>query len=332
MDGVKRATSVPTINVTKRTNRSLYMFLLQHMIKPFNAHIVKPRKVFPPGSNKLKPHSKAAKYCDINERVVEDIYIYDLAAKEHGGLDGGASKEKRRKRLYYFAGGGWQMPPSSEHWVLCAEMARKLPDTIISVVSYPLAPKSPAPEAFPQMMKMYRRLLQDADAANEDVILAGDSAGGNIVLCLALVALAEDESSLCPVAVLVISPSVDLRRHNPDIKILERHDPILRIPFINDTASKWRADWDPADPRVSPLYADVSSLSRRGVAVHGVVGRYDILSPDAVLFRAKCDQANVSGEWLDWEKQMHCFPLAWAYKLPESIAAKDWILDVLRRS
>ncbi len=102
--------------------------------------------------------------------------------------------------------------------------------------------------------------------------------------------------------------------------------------FVTKSAHKWCGEWTPSDARVSPLFAEVSSLARKGVQVHGVFGRYDILSPDAVLFRDKCEQAGVRGEWLDWEKQMHVFPLAYPYMLPESVAAKKWVMDVLRRT
>lgn len=316
----------PSIKVTKRTNRSLYMHTLQLILRPFNASLVKPRGEAPPGSQKLEPHKKVKKRCDSTERQVEGMWVYDMVAK------GSSTEKQRTKRIYYFAGGGWQSPPSSEHWVMCAEMANKLPDTTVSIVSYPLAPHSAAPVAIPQLMTWYHTALRQAEDAGERVIFAGDSAGGNIILCLVLSALLEDPNARCPTALMAISPSTDLRRHNPDIKAIEKHDPILRIPFINDTAKKWRAEWDPTDPRISPLYADVTPLARRGVKVHGVVGRYDILGPDAILFREKCNQTWVQGEWLDWEKQMHVFPLTWAYKLPEGVAAKEWILDVLRRS
>jgi acetyl esterase/lipase len=255
-----------------------------------------------------------------------DISPRDVAAQSR------ESKSPKRKRLYYFAGGGWQMSPSLQHWKLCVELARKLPNISISVASYPLAPNCPAPSSFPQIMRLYKQLLQDAEEAGEGLILAGDSAGGNIVLCVALTALREDESGPVPTAILAISPSCDLRRSNPDIQKIKEFDPILREPFIRETARTWHAEWDPADPRVSPNMADVTPVARRDVKVHGVTGGYDMLSPDALLFRDKCEKAGVEGEWLQWDKQMHCFPLAWPYKLPESVEAKDWILDVLRRS
>ncbi|KAK4539373.1 hypothetical protein LTR36_011003 [Oleoguttula mirabilis] len=330
--GSLEASHIPTIKVTKRTDRSLYMLVLQHLLKPFNAQLVKPRKVFPAGSPRLEPHKNARKHCAVQERQVDDIYIYDLTASQTTSKDQEPQEKRQKKRIYYFAGGGWQMPPSSQHWILCAEMAKRIPDSIVSIVSYPLAPNSPAPVTIPHLMKLYHTLLQAAEEADETVIFAGDSAGGNIILCLTLAALLDDPYARCPTALLAVSPSTDLRRHNPDIQVIEKHDPILRIPFINSTATAWRGSWDPSDPRISPLCADVTPLARRGVQVHGVVGRYDILGPDAVLMREKCSQAGVRGEWLDWEKQMHCFPLTWATGLPEGVAAMEWILDVLRRS
>lgn len=331
-DGIPlRPEHKPTITVTRRTDRSLYMFMIQHLMKPFKGHIIKPRKQHPPGSQKLEPCKKAREWCDIQEREVDGFYIYDLMPKQASQHRGRKEQQRRFKRIYYFAGGGWQMPPSSEHWVLCAELAKQLPDTTISMISYPLAPNTPAPVSFPGILKLYHTLLQRASDDNEKVILAGDSAGGNIVLCLTLTALLEDPDCRVPSALFVISPSTDLRRQNPDIQVVAKKDPILTIPFINATAQKWRADWDPCDPRISPLYADVSPLAKRGVDVHGVFGRYDILSPDALLFREKCNQAFVKGEWLDWEKQMHCFPLMWSFGLSEGKAAVRWMVDVLKR-
>lgn len=280
----------------------------------------------PPGSQKLSASSGAKKKLEIKEHVVEDMYLYDLTPKSQ------AKSEMKKKRLYYFAGGAWQMTPSSQHWSMVTELATQLPDTLVTLVSYPLAPKSPAPIAFPQIMKLYRRLMADAATAGEEVLLVGDSAGGNIILSLVCSDLCTDPEAPCPKAILAISPSTDMRRENERIKEVEKHDPILRVPFIKNSAKTWCGEWDPSDVRVSPLLADIEPLARRGVLVHGVTGLYDILSPDGILFREKCKENGVKGEWLEWDKQMHDFPLTFAYKLREGVEAKDWILDVLRRS
>ncbi|EME42989.1 hypothetical protein DOTSEDRAFT_53931 [Dothistroma septosporum NZE10] len=294
-----------TIKVTQRHDRSFMMLLLQTFLRPFNQRLVSSSKEYPAGSPQTPPPRKAAKKLNITEREVDNIYLYDLSPKHPAHHD----KTTTKRRLYYFAGGGWSMPASSEHWSLLTELCLKLPDTAISL----------------------------------DVILAGDSAGGNIVLSLVVNAVVEDASSAtcppCPSAVLAISPSTDLRRCNPEMKEIEKKDPLLRLAFANGTAAAWCGEtskehqaWDRSDPRVSPLLADLGPLAKRGVKIHGVTGGYDILCPDAILFRKKCDEAGVDGEWLHWDKQMHVFPLVFSFRFREGVEAKDWILDVLRRT
>lgn len=317
-----------SIHVTRRTDHSLYMVLIQLLLRRISGKLLSfsPKDEYPAGSPQLDPHKKAKKHCDIHERQVEGIWVYDLVLK-------GRSAEKGyQKHMYYWAGGGWHSPASSDHWALIAELARAVPDMAVSLVSYPLAPNSPAPLAFPEMQKLYDTLLRDAQLSSKRVIFAGDSAGGNIVLALTIDALARDPDATVPTALLAISPSTDLTRSNPDIEVVAKHDPLLKVSFINDTATQWRGQWDAKDPRVSPLYADLTALARSGVKVHGVVGGYDILGPDAVLFREKCNDAGVQGEWLDWDKQIHVFPLMWAYRIPEGVQAKDWIVNLLART
>jgi acetyl esterase/lipase len=221
----------------------------------------------------------------------------------------------------------------------CAEIAGRVPGTLISLVSYPLAPHNPAPLAFPRLLRLYRILLQEAHNTGEEVIFAGDSSGGNIVLSLVLEALREDELlngtepaqvlSPHPSAILAISPSIDLTRSNPDIEKLKDVDPFLTPEFVKSTAKAWHGEWDPSDPRVSPINCDLSLLRKAGVKVHGVIGTYDVLGPDAIKFRDQCASEGVQGCWLEWDKQIHCFPLTFAYGVPEAAEAPDWIVKIL---
>jgi len=219
-------------------------------------------------------------------------------------------------------------------------MARDVPGTTVSLVSYPLAPKNPAPLAFPWLMRFYRQVLDMAYEANERVVLAGDSAGANIVLSLVLEAVREDAlagheigakgAKGRPEAVVAICPSTDLTRSNPRIDELAKSDPILTPAFVKQTAKAWHADWDPTDRRVSPINADISLLAQSGIQVHGITGGFDILSPDAIIFRDMLEKEGVQGKWLHWEKQMHCFVLTQAYGVREATEAIDWVMDVLK--
>jgi acetyl esterase/lipase len=217
-----------------------------------------------------------------------------------------------------------------------------MPETVISIVSYPLAPRNAAPVTFPWLLKLYRHLVQEAEEEGVRLIFAGDSSGGNIVLGLVLEALREDEQTKAsfeeqdkhiphPVAVMAISPSTDLTRSNPEIEKIAPLDPILTPDFVKTTAKAWKGDWDATDSRISPINADVSLLAKRGIHVHGVTGGFDILAPDAIVFRNLLEKERVSGEWLEWEKQMHCFVLTWPYGLREGREGVGWIVDVLKK-
>jgi acetyl esterase/lipase len=317
-----------SISVTDRSDRSHLMRVLQTIIRLFRSRINSGHPDHEDGSPVLHPPKSKLRNCSIVARTVCDIHVYDIIPPQKLSTDG-------KKRIYYFAGGSWQMVPSEQHWSLCAKLAIDMSDTIVSVVSMPIAPNDPAPSSFPQCLKLYRALLAEADKEGDRVILAGDSSGANIVLCLTLEALREDAESGTkapyPAALMVISPSTDLTRDNPDIEKLRAYDPLLTPEIIKQTARAWTADWDPADRKVSPINGDISLLAKNGVKVHGVTAGCDVLAPDGVVFRNRLSKYEVQGEWLHWEKQIHCFVLTLPYGLREAKEGVDWIIGVLRK-
>ncbi|KAF5360306.1 hypothetical protein D9758_009107 [Tetrapyrgos nigripes] len=140
--------------------------------------------------------------------------------------------------------------------------------------------------------------------------------------------------------VFVISPPTDMRNQNRATFDADKHDPILSIPLINSVAQAWagtdtHCKWDLDRPELSPNLQDASKFMKMrqlDIRIHGVVGTWDVLAPDALVFYQKCKQHGIEGEWLKWERQMHCFPLAWKYGLSEGKRGLEWILAVLRTS
>lgn len=339
-----KSTTTNIMEIDHRTDRSLLMAITHAFLRPFGPIITKMKQECPPGSPPLDIPKHATTRAHVAHRTVNGVHIYDMTPKlpHMGALK--SSEKAKHKRIYYFAGGGWRMPASADHWALTSKLAASCPNTTVSLVSYPLAPLSPAPDSIPILLELLPILLNACAAANETVILAGDSAGANLVLALPLEMLraAGEENSAdskappapMPAHILVLSPSTDLRRCNPDIPILERKDPLLRHKFIKATSEVWRGDWPAEDTRLSPLLLPLETLVAlrdRGVQVHGITGGYDILAPDALLFRDRLVEAGVGGSWLHWEKQMHVYPLAWRYGLRESRQAKDWAVEMINK-
>ncbi|KAI8933198.1 hypothetical protein NX059_009835 [Plenodomus lindquistii] len=300
--------------ITRRDDRSLLTTLVHFLVRRFRNQINKSDPKHDDGSLKLDPPASKLKGLTLRERT------------------------SPKKRIYYFAGGSWQEPPAGQHYTMCAQIAKELPDTVLSIVSMPLAPNNPAPSSFPWCMRMYRALMAEAKAAGEKVIIAGDSSGGNVALCLPLEALREDseagldlKESPAPVAIMVVSPSTDLTRENPEIEEMAHRDPMLTPEVIKGTAKAWCGDWNPADKRISPINGDISLLAKRGIKVHGITAGCDVLSPDGVHFRDRCAEEGVTGEWVHWENQMHCFVLMAPYGIPEAKAGLQWIIETLKK-
>ena len=89
------------------------------------------------------------------------------------------------------------------------------------------------------------------------VVVAGDSAGGNLALAL-LVALRNQNQQL-PAGAVLISPCVDLTATGGS---LERHEPYdWASPWMFERwATEYLGDADAADPLASPALADLHSL------------------------------------------------------------------------
>ena len=195
------------------------------------------------------------------------------------------------------------MPPSSDHWKSLAELSEKIPSVVISLISPPLAPHSPAPLTFSRLVKLSKTLLCSEE--DEMVTFVGDSSGRNVVLAVMLETLKSSADIKRPANLMLIAPVQDLRFISSKIRDVERHDPVLRLPIEIKTAKSWTDYWVLSDPRLSPVLADLTILNERRVKVHGLAGGYDILTPDTLLFRDKCEAAGICGE-NRWSGRSRC--------------------------
>jgi acetyl esterase/lipase len=325
--------SVSSIEVDHREYRSIPSAVIQIIIKAVAAQLLKLGHAEPAGSPRLIPHKSAEKLCQIRESRIEETWIYTFSNKDAGE----GENPRVVHKLYYFAGGGFRQVAGRLQWLVCVELSSKLPEYEINLVSYPLAPNNPASTSIPHLQRLYRTLAVQSKAQNFRITLMGDSAGGNLSLVLGIYAASEflngktGERAICPVeSILVISPPLDLRHENPEIDVITHKDPLFSRKMVKEMAASWEGEWLLSDPQLSPILADLSVLQQANIKVDGVVGGYDVFAPDTKLFRERLAEFGVDGEWLVWNKQMHCFPLMFSLHMYEGVLSKDWLLDVLR--
>jgi acetyl esterase len=95
---------------------------------------------------------------------------------------------RHRPLIIYFHGGGWTIGDLDTHHPFCLRLADQTHCTIMSI-DYRLAPEHPFPAAHEDAMAASRWIIDNLNALapnNGEVVIAGDSAGGNLTLATAV--------------------------------------------------------------------------------------------------------------------------------------------------
>ncbi|MEO7123587.1 MAG: alpha/beta hydrolase [Lacisediminihabitans sp.] len=203
-----------------------------------------------------------------------------------------------RGAVVYVHGGGWVNEISLQHWQLAAQIAAEA-GTSVQVVIYPLIPFGTAQAVVDGVTDMLVKSIQ----THGHTVLAGDSAGGQIVLS-AILQLRDRHGLTLPRAI-AISPALDLSMKNPEIPIVQPSDPWLGTRGTQVFIDSWKGSLDVNDPTVSPLNGELEGLG----PITLFTGTRDILNPDSRLYAEKATKAGVDLEFLELEGQLHVYPL-----------------------
>lgn len=187
--------------------------------------------------------------------------------------------------VLYFHGGGYMVGSARSGAPLAAELVRRIGGRGYSV-EYRLAPEHPYPAAVNDAAAAYAALLATGVAPGE-VVLAGDSAGGGLVMATLLTA--RDRGLAQPAAAVLFSPWGDLTASGASTKTKANVDPVLTPDSLT-----WYADhYVPAaartDPLVSPVFADLAGLPPMLIQV----GSHEILLDDALRLASRAAHHDV---------------------------------------
>ncbi|HYN67405.1 MAG TPA: alpha/beta hydrolase [Ornithinibacter sp.] len=173
--------------------------------------------------------------------------------------------------LVYLPGGAFVNGIQPQHWTLVTHLA----DTThreVHVARYPLAPAHDVTHAEAFLTALHEHLSPTAA-----LHVLGDSAGGTLALVLAQSHAREGAIA----GLTLIAPWLDLSMSNPAADLVEPHDPWLTRAGMRPIAAHWVAGRELTDPRVSPLYGDLTLLPPTLV----LVGSRDICRPDCDRLR-----------------------------------------------
>lgn len=161
-----------------------------------------------------------------------------------------------RGTLLYLHGGAFVSGSPAMYRRFCAALAQRL-SLRVFVPDYRLAPEHPFPAAPDDASAVYEALAAQL-SRDEVLVVAGDSAGGNLALGV-LQDAAQRGLRQASCAVLV-SPGLDMTASGPSLQQNARRDHMLSRHIIDHAIKTYMADGDVRDPRASPLFGQLAGL------------------------------------------------------------------------
>ena len=220
-------------------------------------------------------------------------------------------------------GGGYSTGSAQYARTLTGKLAASTSMDVLSF-DYRLAPEHPYPAACEDAMQVWDYLMLLGYGAR-DIIISGDSAGGN--LALSLVLKLKEEGRLLPRGLVLMSPWTDLTSSGESFRTKAEVDPVLNEAYIGKMIQNYAEGQDTKDPYISPLFGDFTGFPPTYVQV----GENEILQSDSLLLHEKMVQANVAVKMDVFERMWHVFqmsPFKTAYEAMDKNA--EFIYDICR--
>lgn len=227
-----------------------------------------------------------------------------------------------QRTVLHFHGGGYMVGSAKGSLEYASRLAHSLEADCITV-DYRLAPEHPYPAALDDAVDAYRGLLRSGVPASS-ILLSGESAGGGLVLALALTLKAAGDP--LPAGIIAVCPFTDLALTGPSIAEFTGDDPAANRDSLAHMAACYFQGHEPTDPLVSPLYGDLRGLPPLYLtAVQG-----EVLLSDTLRLAQRAEAAGVATTLRLVEDSVHIYTLF--PFLPETTATfdqlREWVTGI----
>jgi acetyl esterase/lipase len=199
--------------------------------------------------------------------------------------------------MLYLHGGGYCIGSPQSHRALISQLANAAQAETFAL-DYRLAPEHPMPAAIEDVLAALAA-LNARGVPTEQILMAGDSAGGGLALAAAL--RLRDAGKPLPAALYLISPWVDLTLSGRAHKFRAASDPILTTQELTDYADAYVGPKDRAGQDASPMFADMTGLPPMLIQV----GSDEILLSDSETLQARAADQGVMAALEVWPGMIH---------------------------
>jgi len=230
-------------------------------------------------------------------------------------------RHQNKQIILYCHGGGYFTGSLKYARSITSKMAVATGMAVLSF-DYGLAPEQPYPQAIEDARKIWDYLLLRG-YGSKNIIVAGDSAGGN----LALVLLLRLKAAGCfmPKALVLISPWADLTLSGKSHETKAEVDPVLDKKYMESAIKFYASGEDLSTPDISPLFGEFEGFPPTYIQV----GSNEILFHDAIFLQKEMQKANVAVKLEIFKGMWHVFQMSPFKKAIEAVdKIGDFIFDI----
>lgn len=232
-----------------------------------------------------------------------------------------------RKRLLYIHGGAFRIGSPKSHRYLTSELSKRTGVSVLAI-DYRMQPEFKTIDCHIDVRKAYQWIVNNGPnntEACEQLFVAGDSAGGNLSLCVA--AWARDQGLRPANGIIAMAPLTDSTLGGSSWKNNLHSDPFLGpslgrliiLPrFLISLIMRIPIGRPVNDPEISPLLGKLSGLPKTLIQV----SKDEMLFDDSQRYANKAIAAGNDLTLQVWPKMVHIFQ-AFGPELPEANQALD---------
>ncbi len=207
----------------------------------------------------------------------------------------------RRRCILYCHGGGYTSGTLGYSRILASKLAHVSGWPVLAF-EYRLAPEHPYPAAVEDAVRAWDYLMYQGFGAR-DVVVAGDSAGGN--LALVLTHLLKEAGRRLPRALTLFSPWTDMTASGKSYQERADIDPVLTLNYIYAVRDAYARGEEFGGCHLSPLFGDLAGFPPTLIQA----GTQELLLSDSIRLRDRLVQAGVPCKLEVWTGLWHVFQM-----------------------
>ncbi len=252
----------------------------------------------------------------LDKALLEGLEVKAITLPNAGGYLLKQAKNPENKIIYYIHGGGFNGACTRERINFVSTLVKDFGYNVFSL-DYRLAPEFKFPCGLEDCLDGYKWLLESYKA--ENILLVGESAGGNLVLTLSI--FLRDKKLPLPCAVYANSPVVQFSKNTESYeKFSLKKDFIVVKGIIENLCGVYFEEKDKENPYVAPLYAKLEGLPPICLSASNC----ECLRDDSVMMAEKLKKAGNDCTLRLYEGLCHAFIMSPEMKKVVKLAYPDF--------